>query len=145
MIDLSFCVCANTDRQKTTTQFCLLLVVVVGDSAFISFTLASFNHSTSISNPNTTTTPDDDDNKQQNTMMDPPPPPKGPPLPKGDSPPPPPPETTKPVVEDEDASLKQHKTKDDLLVTDLGTIEPLYDEFDGKMYGAYCLSIATTV
>jgi hypothetical protein len=29
----------------------------------------------------------------------------------------------------------QKKTKEDLLVTDLGKIEPLYDEFDGQMYG----------
>lgn len=27
------------------------------------------------------------------------------------------------------------KTKAELLVTDLGKIEPLYDEFDGDMYG----------
>jgi hypothetical protein len=27
------------------------------------------------------------------------------------------------------------KTKEDLRVTDLGQIEPLYDEFGGEMYG----------
>jgi hypothetical protein len=35
-----------------------------------------------------------------------------------------------------DASKKENKGKEDLLVTDLGLIEPLYNEFDGKMYGA---------
>ena len=28
-------------------------------------------------------------------------------------------------------------TKEDLRVTDLGSIEPLYNEFDGDMYGTY--------
>jgi hypothetical protein len=32
--------------------------------------------------------------------------------------------------------MKKDKSKEDLLVTDLGLIEPLYNEFDGKMYGA---------
>ena len=30
---------------------------------------------------------------------------------------------------------RKKKTKEDLRVTELGTIEPLYDEFDGEMYG----------
>jgi hypothetical protein len=40
-----------------------------------------------------------------------------------------------------DASMKKGKSKEDLLVTDLGQIEPLYNDFDGKMYGASQMTI----
>jgi hypothetical protein len=39
---------------------------------------------------------------------------------------------------DEDTSLKKDKTKEDLLVTKLGELEPHYNKFDGKMYGKLC-------
>jgi hypothetical protein len=46
---------------------------------------------------------------------------------------PPPPKATQ--ATEMDVSMKKNKSKEDLLVTDLGLLEPLYNEFDGKMYG----------